>query len=177
MKNHSIRLALRQHTQDVHRQLDAAVGVLGDLGGYGAFLVNSFRFRRMIEPGLDRAGSWRPQSLLPELRLDLADLSLPLPPAEPGPPGQPAGESARIGALYVLEGSALGARLLFERARSLGLSGQRGARHLARQVAEPGRWRDFVEFIETRRDLEPAAVLAGARSAFETAFALYSGAR
>lgn len=175
MHETSLRVALRQHTDDIHRRLDAAVGTFGNLDSYGAFVASSLRFRRMIEPAV-AGGSWEPQLLVDDLRRDGEDLRLP--DSEPGPPTRGmAGEAERLGALYVLEGSALGARILFERAKALGLSGERGARHLAKQVGEAGRWRRFVQFLDARADLPREPVLAGARSTFETALAVYARPR
>ncbi len=176
MQQSSLRLALRQHTEDIHRRLDAAVGAFHDLSSYGAFVSDSLRFRQMVEPALGPAGSWEPQSLLAELRLDGEDLSLPAGDA-PDTIAPLSDDSARLGALYVLEGSALGAHVLFERARALGLGAERGARHLAKQIGAPGRWRQFVSHLDARDDLDRAAVLAGANAVFETAFSVYGGAR
>ena len=62
---------------------------------------------------------------------------------------------ALYGVLYVLEGSALGSRVLFERAQALGLSATHGARHLA-QASAIDSWRNFLTHLETGADLETA---------------------
>jgi heme oxygenase len=171
----SLRLALRQHTQDIHARLDEVAGTFGTLGSYRTFVARSLRFRKAAEPRLRGNAEWQPQSLLPELQLDAEDLSLEVP--TEGPPMAPLNAAERVGALYVLEGSALGAHVLFERARALGLNESRGARHLAKQTGDAGRWRNFLGYLDARSDLDRAAVLGGAMSMFETALAVYSGAR
>lgn len=176
MQRPSLRSELRQHTEAVHRSLDTLVGPFDGLASYGAFLVNTYRFRQMVEPALASGLSWSPQYLLPELRLDLEDLQL-RPEAGPVPAHELPDEAARVGALYVLEGSALGARVLLQRAIVLGLGAGRGARHLAKQAADPSRWRDFLGFLEQRQDLDRSATLAAAHSIFDTAIAIYSGGR
>jgi len=152
------------------------VGTFDDLDGYAAFVRNSFRFRQLVEPALAGNGAWTIQSLLPELRLDLEDMRLGQPVQQPSLDGLTS-ESARLGACYVLEGSALGAHVLLRRALSLGLSIERGARHLGRQAGSPGRWRDFLHFLDTRQDVDRPTALAAARRLFEQALSVYSGAR
>ncbi len=177
MEQTNLRLALRQHTDDLHRRVDATVGAFHDIRSYGAFLTHSLRFRQMVEPALTPSADWTPQSLLTELALDSDDLALPHGAAQTRPLASIVDESTRLGALYVLEGSALGAHLLFERARALGLSAERGARHLAKQVGASNRWREFVQLLDSRRELDRTAVLAGARHLFETALSVYAGAK
>lgn len=130
----------------------------------------------MVEPAFAASDRWSVQRLLPELRLDLEDLQLG-PPAEQPAIADFTTESARVGALYVLEGSALGAHLLLRRAVALGLGMERGARHLARQVGSPHRWREFLLFLDEQRNVDRPAVLAAAHGLFERALSVYSGAR
>jgi heme oxygenase (biliverdin-IX-beta and delta-forming) len=54
-----------------------------------------------------------------------------------------------IGTLYMLEGSALGAALLIQKARLLGLGAGYGARHLAKQVGNRAGWKKTVSLLET----------------------------
>ena len=81
-----------------------------------------------------------------------------------------------FGALYVLEGSSLGARILFKRAQALGLSAAFGARHLALLSGSIDGWRSFLDRLEGADPfgLELAvtashATFALARTAFDPA--------
>lgn len=176
MESTELRTCLRRHTEDLHRTLDAAIGPFTDLSTYGQFLSRSFRFRRMVEPALSSLGSWTVQPLVPHIALDLADLGLDRPAGE-AVPLELGSEPANIGALYVLEGSTLGARLLFARAMSLGLSEHWGARSLAKQANATDRWRKFLIFLQSCRDVDPVAAVAGAKVAFEQALLVYTEAR
>ena len=60
----------------------------------------------------------------------------------------PEDASALLGLAYVLEGSALGARLLYPEALALGLDGSRGARHLASQIADRTAWPSFCGVLD-----------------------------
>lgn len=73
------------------------------------------------------------------------------------------------GALYVLEGSSLGAQLLVKRAALLGLSAHHGARHLAQQTGDPKRWPAFVKTLERHGTEHPEEAVRGALDAFAAA--------
>ena len=103
---------------------------------YRRYLRGTYAFRQAVEPMLSQ-GTWQVQSLLPELAADLHDLDEPLPQAVPRPALD--GPAALAAAAYVLEGSALGARLIQRRAAALGFDATHGARHLARQTGDAGR--------------------------------------
>lgn len=135
---------------------------------YRAFLANSYRFRGAVEPACAGIGFWSVPRLLGLLARDLRDLGVGRLPAI-RPPMRISGASAALGALYVLEGSALGARLLLRRAAALGFDGSFGARHLALQVADPTRWRRFLLLLETMADIDRAEALATAEAVFQLA--------
>lgn len=172
MHDVSLRTTLRQHTADIHARLDSIAGDLGSVARYRAFLVGSYRFRSIVEPALDAAEFWPMLPLLPHLARDLEDLGI-TPPAAAPPIHLPT-SSAQLGALYVLEGSALGARLLQRRAAALGFDARCGARHLARQVADPARWPRFLRLLETSPGVDRIAALAAAQAAFERALDSYA---
>jgi heme oxygenase len=69
----------------------------------------------------------------------------------------------------VLEGSSLGARLLYRDAQKLGLNATFGARHLAQQSAGFETWRGFQTLLESAEGIELRAAIAAANTAFETA--------
>ncbi len=79
-----------------------------------------------------------------------------------------------LGALYVIEGSALGAMLLRKQAQQLGLSENYGARHLASQTSEPARWRSFVAKLDERDPHRYDAMLNAASETFELAQRCFS---
>lgn len=170
MHDGTLRRALMTETRDLHDTLDREVGVFGDAAAYGAFLTGSHAFRATIEPSLLQDAGWQVDPLVPLIARDLADLGLPVPPAaDPLPLPTPA---ARAAACYVLEGSALGGRLLARRAATLGYTADHGARHLAAQTASNTRWRRFLEWLEAG-DFPAAEAGAAARDVFALALRSY----
>lgn len=169
-----LRSYLRDQTSDLHQRLDAQVGAFASVAQYRAFVEHSLVFRRMAEPACAGFAPWNALSLIDDMASDLTDLEGALPPSSPSPVvlRDPA---ARLGALYVLEGSSLGARLLFRRAEALGFTERFGARHLARQSGDRERWQTFVEFLDAST-FAPSAVAAGAVLMFEAALEIYGEA-
>ncbi|TJZ92921.1 biliverdin-producing heme oxygenase [Paracoccus gahaiensis] len=172
----ALRAALRHGTDDLHMRLDAGIGPLTTKAEYLAYLQGSFAFRAAIEPALHaaaEAAGWAPIRLAPTIAEDLATLGL----ARPRPVTAPAleGLPAIAGALYVLEGSALGGVLIARRAAALGYGPDSGAAHLHRQTARPGRWRAFLAWMEGH-DLDPRPSVAAARTVFGVALLAYGQA-
>jgi heme oxygenase len=87
----------------------------------------------------------------------------------------PEGDAFALGVAYVLEGSALGARLLARRAAALGFDADHGARHLARQTSDMDRWKRFLGELDAIPAEDREQVIAGAASAFDFALAAYAG--
>ena len=106
----------------------------------------------------------QPRLLAAAIRTDLDDLGLTAPPLPERHDLHlhSTCPSGLLGILYVLEGAALGARLLYRDAQALGLSDAYGARHLALQAADTGSWRAFLALLgrSPAFDLEPAASAA-----------------
>lgn len=173
MSSDSLRAALRHHTEDSHRRIDTAIGEFGGVDQYRVFVVNSYRFRGTVEPGCSGIGLWPVPPLFGLLARDLRDLGVETLPAV-RPPMRLPSHSAALGALYVLEGSALGARLLLRRVAALGFDGRFGARHLAAQVADTTRWCRFLRLLETETEINRAEVLAAAAAVFERATECYT---
>ncbi len=118
------------------------------------------------EPVLDRffPGQQRPH--LARLAADLAVLQrAPLPAA---PPPHAGNIAEAWGVRYVLEGSALGGRVLLEQAAAIGLSATHGARYFAGEGAETGRhWADFLAQLDAAAtDAATPAIIDGARAGF-----------
>lgn len=176
VKDTAVRAALRVATRDLHDRLDAQTGPLADLAGYRRYLAATCAFRAALEPALDRAealgltAGWISPRIVPQIRQDLTDLGM-------NPPNTPEtvvfrGMDDVWGALYVAEGSALGARLLLQRAQGLGLTPSHGAGHLVAQTAEPGRWRHFLDRLHgVGPDIDLA--IAAARRVFALALSAY----
>lgn len=170
MQDGTLRRVLVTETRDLHDTLDRRIGAFGDAVAYGAFLTGSHAFRAALEPRLARTEGWQVQPLAPLIAQDLADLGLPVP-AAPAALALPT-PAARAGACYVLEGSALGGRLLARRAAALGFGARHGARHLAAQTASPARWRQFLDWLEAGGFPAPEAA-AAARAVFGLALRAY----
>ncbi|WP_127751606.1 MULTISPECIES: biliverdin-producing heme oxygenase [unclassified Devosia] len=172
MADTSLRSALRLHTQAVHTRLDNIVGQFESLDDYRAFVIRSYRFRAAVEPTVRGRPEWSVQDLAGPLRADLKDLRQADLPSAPILE-LPLGFASALGALYVLEGSGVGARILFARAQQLGLSEHFGARHLAAQTDDPGRWKRFVALLGTA-ELDHSAALHAAGAVFQLALSIHS---
>jgi heme oxygenase len=173
------RFQLRARTAHAHAVVDAAVGAFDDIVGYGRYLTAMYRFRTPIERDLERfvwpatIGEWRPRRVSAAIAADLRDLCLAVPRLADA---RPLSGDTLMGTLYVLEGSILGAQLLFRRAQLLGLSASHGARHLALQSDGIEEWRGFLALLEAAEpfDIDRAtaaslATFAAAESAFQKA--------
>jgi heme oxygenase len=164
----TLRSALRAGTSALHQQLDDAAGEFDSLATYGRFVQRTHRFRSAVESWLETQADdqWLVDPVAHLAAADLSDLGLE---AE-------AQAARRLGVFYVLEGSALGARLLVRRAEALGLSEAHGARHLSHQAADHERWRRFVHLLGAVPTDWQDDVLTGANSAFAFALSIYSEA-
>lgn len=177
MQMTSRRWLLRERTTHAHAAVDSAVGGFGDLTSYKAYLQATAAFRAPIEAGLAAApwpaalAGWQPNSVSAAIAADMADLGVPAPRLA-GPAPALAGDRL-YGALYVLEGSALGAKILFRRAQGLGLSADYGARHLAVQSQNLVGWRSFLERLEHIEPFDIDLAVEGALAAFASAHAAY----
>lgn len=146
------RAALRRHVHDAHEQLDALIGELETRGDYLRYLRGIAAFRIAAEQALravaypDWFDGWRPVSTVSALQEDVRILGVEVPDMPAIAP--PNGESALLGMLYTIEGSALGARLIARRAGALGLDSRNGAGHLAVQTGAPENWRVFLALLE-----------------------------
>lgn len=172
MTHDGLRHALMTATRDLHQTLDSGIGAFATPADYRRYLQGSLAFRQAVEGELARAPDhgWQALPLVPALRQDLADLGLPEWPVPPAPALD--GPSALAGAFYVLEGSAMGARLLVRRATELGLSQTHGARHLALQTEDRGRWPRFLAWLDAS-GADPGQAGAAARAVFDLALASY----
>ena len=163
------RFSLRERTSHLHAAVDAAVGSFETTQDYGRYLCGIHRFRADVEVGLtgmawpSTFGGWRPQAVASLAAADLDDLQL----------NQRSGfsvvfdladRSRLAGALYVCEGSSLGARVLYARAQGLVLSETFGDRHLARQANGLENWRGFLAILDGMADFDLDALSLGLQS-------------
>lgn len=177
-RSKELRFHLRQQTAEAHARLDAAVGEFSTRDTYARYLRGLLAFREPIEAALTRAnlpGSYRPHGIADAIRADMTDLGIDPPPSGTRPAGTPLDTpSAVLGTLYVLEGSALGARLLYKRAQELGLTADFGARHLALQSGDRESWPKFLTLLERHPPGESDATARASIAAFELALDAFS---
>lgn len=182
MDNPTRRSVLKTQTAAAHQALDDMIGGFTDLDAYRRYLAGMARFRLPLEVWLRQQaplpsdlGDWQPEFYTADILADLEDLTVELPEAAT-PFAPPAGDGV-IGLHYVLEGSALGARLLAKRSEKIGLSAERGARHIFRQAGNLSSWRTFSDRMERMWVYDDRAAAAWAnytfayaRNAFESPF-------
>jgi heme oxygenase len=173
------RFELREKTSQAHIALEGLIGPLDSLADYYRYLQGMHSFRIPLEAWLSRLtwpagfGTWRPVMIAAALDSDLRDFDL-----------QPrrgitawdvrADLDSMLGALYVMEGSMLGAQLLLKRARHLGLSDDFGARHLALQAKTPANWQAFLTILEESSLSGIDDVASAANRAFGAAQSAFS---
>ena len=172
-----IRSFLREETSKLHRELDAIVGGFSNRAAYARFLQGSYRHRAPVEAALSDAAamggsSWQPRKLLPELEADLADLTLARSASEPFHLSNDM--AAFLGAAYVLEGSALGARVLVKGVAALGFGPENGARYLSAQAASLDSWRTLLVALEGLDRLAWDAAAQSAKAVFLHAFQAFT---
>ena len=177
MAETSRRFLLKVRTSEAHRRVDEKIGSFDSARSYGRYLIGLYGFRHPIEQALANVQwpevleGWRPTCVSGDIRADLHALGL-----EPATDaamhdGFPT-NSSLFGCLYVLEGSAFGARVLLRRAHALGLTTS-GASHLVALAASTG-WARFVAALEATPDLDIDIATSAAVETFaaaETAFA------
>ena len=164
----SVLDALRTATASAHARLETAMDLDSGhltLARYGAALQVLHAVRAGWEPGLEalHPGSTGPHRTW--LEQDLTTLAFPLLPPAPALGG---GDAEGWGVRYVLEGSALGGRVILRHAERLGLTPAHGARYFAGWGANTGpRWKAFLQDLEgTATPARQPAIVAGAVAAF-----------
>lgn len=159
--------------------VDSLVGSLDSLADYRRYLDGMQAFRLPLEQVLLRAplparlSAWRPKSVGAELLADLEDLHVPI--RQPVMAGAEYDISRLCGIGYVLEGSALGAKVLYRRAQALGFDSRFGARHLAQQSEDVGSWRIFLAVLEELDDFDIETAVEAANATFTAAGRAFAG--
>ena len=163
---------LRAATTCDHRRLDETFATMDTSEDYARYLIATHALRSAIEPWLSAHPmsdeAFRPTFALKELSDDCTDLGLSVSGSTFEVPFEPTKENW-FGALYVMEGSSLGAPVLMSMARKLGYDGRFGARHLALQLQARERWRQFLDIFEEAPGLDLSASADAARKLFAMA--------
>jgi heme oxygenase len=174
----TLRSYLREMTASAHAQIDDLVGVFQDLDGYRNYLTGQLAFREPVEAKIAQAdfpvlfGDWRPECKAGLIRADMADLDMHAPDAfavSSDFTAQLNEPSSLLGTLYVLQGAALGAKVLYRRAAVLGLSEEFGARHLAAQAGDTLSWKRFLAILESCDSINRDAAMRASLDTFEMA--------
>ncbi len=181
----SLRTATRTHHDrlETHPALRALASAGIDRATYRDLLGAFFGFYRVLEPRLEseaaRAGlalDLAARRKLPWLRSDLRALGLSDEAVEglPSPSGLPsiAGPPAVLGALYVVEGSTLGGRVLLRRLLRGGELRDAGALRFFRGHGDQtgAMWRELAALLEAppSSSVEPAGATRTACALFES---------
>ncbi|MCK2168529.1 biliverdin-producing heme oxygenase [Thalassospira xiamenensis] len=169
---------LKQATTGDHQHIDDMVMEMAPFesrDNYARFVGMQYVFHRAVKPLYDANDlndlipGLSARSRFNDVCADLADLQCSLP--ENGMPSSvPKTGMARLGWLYVCEGSSLGAAFLLKAAGNIGLDTGFGARHLAGH--EDGRGKHWREFVDQVNGLALTAeqeqeVIDGAIAAFD----------
>ena len=156
--NSGSRGRLRTATHAAHARVDACFPRgLGSAAEYRQYLLGMHAVVGALERALSDAAltapwsSWRKPERVAWLEADLA--SLQAAPLQSGPGLRIAGVAEAAGALYVVEGSALGATQLLGDARAMGWTDRQGARFLHGHGGDAAgaRWREYVRCLESSR--------------------------
>jgi heme oxygenase len=174
MPDRSRRTQLRETTSQAHASLDSMVGSFDSPDTYRTYLRGISAFRKAVEGklasivGPEHGDRWDAEMFSDLITQDLRDLNVaPQPPVDA--PDLEMSPEVLLGMLYVLEGSALGARVLYKRAQSLGFDAEFGARHLAVQSRRSDRWPAFLATLENADAIDMEQVANASRATFKTA--------
>ena len=169
-----MRSLLRASTAGLHAVVDARFAPMLDAGeaGYRSFLLATAAAVFPLEQSLLAAGvgallpDWTRRTRAAALRADLTDLGITDVAAATAPPL--AGAARMFGALYVLEGSRLGAKLLVPDLLAGVSTRVRAATRYLRHGEGHRLWQSFLTHLESSQDVRacPGEAIAGARLAF-----------
>lgn len=157
----------------LHAVVDARFAPMLGCGetGYRSFLLASATAVFALEQALAAdvnaiLPDWARRTRTAALRADLADLGIVDVPV--APPPLLAEEARQFGALYVLEGSRLGARLLLPELLAHGSNRVRAAMRYLRHGEGLRLWPSFLAHLESSEAVRrrPDDAIAGARAAF-----------
>lgn len=172
-----LRSFLRTETNELHRDLDSLIGPVVSRDDYARLLAGTYRHRAAVEAALRQtcvifSSRWRPKELVSLVGQDLAELGLGVP--RPTALHISNDIASVLGASYVLEGSALGARVLIGDALRLGFDAERGAQFLSAQAASLDSWHDFLACLDCVGRDEWTVAAESARRVFSHAIQAFS---
>ena len=159
-------IALREVSRTIHEQVDKAYSRfnLSDVASYGAFLQAHGRVLPQVESwlkGEHELPHWSGRT--EHLQSDLTELGYGLP--EPLDWQSPSGSGAALGALYVLEGSRLGGKMLSAQV------GEGLPRAYLSAGHEKGGWPAFLQILRDRLENSDGnyrqSVMDGVTSTFD----------
>lgn len=174
MPDRSRRAQLRESTSQAHASLDRMVGSFDSPDAYKNYLRGISTFREAVERKValttwpQQCAGWHAELFSDLIADDLRDLEVTSQSSVDEPNLEPSPE-ALLGMLYVLEGSALGSRVLYKRAQELGFDADFGARHLAVQSRRSDRWPAFLALLESADAIDMELVANASRATFKTA--------
>ncbi|GGP26072.1 biliverdin-producing heme oxygenase [Silvimonas amylolytica] len=168
----SLRHHLRDATQPLHARLDQllAAHAFDSSASYSHFLKAQAAALIPLELALEAAGiedelpDWPVRRRREALLGDLYTLDAALPALMPQPALAP--DQSRWGALYVLEGSRLGAAVLLRRLQTVADGRMQTASRYLSHGAGSSLWPDFVRQLESLSPVQTNDVVAGAQHAF-----------
>lgn len=153
----SRRFALKRATDAAHARVEGIItsaGMFASLDGYRRYLSATLAVRTRYENLLDASGAaavwpaWPGRRVAHLVAQDLDDLRG-AHPAIAEKADRLLNPAELLGALYVLEGSSLGARVLSRSVHVFGASAVHGARHLHAQAGDAAIWRDFLSVLDS----------------------------
>jgi heme oxygenase len=181
----SVRLQLRRSTAELHAGLDACIAPLLSKGvhEYVTFLRRTAAALFPIEGALEAADvlalvpDWNERSRRQALALDLAELNAGAARAIPFAPIR--SHAFAFGAIYVLEGSRLGATSLARMVAGHSDTHQQAATRYLNHGAGHKLWPRFLIQLETSRSVHraPQEAVSGAIAAFGAFAAAFKTAR
>lgn len=175
-----LRMRLRKATAAAHQALDTQVthSQLADLTDYRHFLEASAAALIPLEAALEDSDvsaivdDWCDRTRANAIRIDLARVGGHV---HPLPPVKRLGRAEMLGALYVLEGSRLGAKYLLRTAKASSDPVVAGATAYLGHGEDKPLWPTFLAVLERESpSVDEADAIAGAAMAFDlfsTAFA------
>lgn len=175
----SVRNALRAGTAQAHRDIEQVLGTIETREQYARYLTGMYRFRAPLEMALRSAvfpeffNTWRPLYVAPLMRQDMTDLHLAIP-ENATAYHLPEDEAGLLGLLYVVEGSSMGARLIYKSLSGAGIDEDFGARHLARLSAANQQWSQFASLLEQADRVGASRAIGVANQVFSYISACFS---
>ncbi|MCV3765365.1 biliverdin-producing heme oxygenase [Rhizobium sp. TRM95796] len=182
MTTASLRTYLRRQTHDLHQELDQGIGSFDNAERYRVYLRGVGAFRAVVEPAMRRAGAsetfagFKPTFIYHHAVADMQDLDIE-PVEHPCKIDAEIAPASILGAMYVIEGSTLGARLLYKRAQDLGFRADWGARHLHAQTSTDRSWSKLQSLLDASDEKDWRAAASSAKTMFTIAIQTFKAAR